>query len=258
MKKYLIIPLVLALFFTGCEQKTKNDGRGSSDGILDKTEILSKCLQEKDLASYVLHVHFEESSGTESEGERETNLYDGVLEKIKEPMVYHWKWEDKRGIGTKETEGYVLGDVRFYKDNNGEWTKKVLEEVGNNGQEPPTFEASVEFNPDSILESLGSYFEVTEKGDTYVASLESSSENIDEIRGILFEKSKDHSFFGELTSLKAQVVFEKDTGYPVSFESKGRFSKAEDAGTVEIRESGNYEKVNELEKIELPDELKNL
>lgn len=89
-----------------------------------------------------------------------------------------------------------------------------------------------------------------------MAELKSTPQNIDEIKNIIFE-DKDAPFYKELESIEAKFIFDRETNYPKSFEWELKFTD-ENGNSKTIRESGNYEKVNELKEIELPEEIKNL
>lgn len=55
MKKYLILPLILWIFLMGCSQGTKSNSSEDTEAV-DKKEIFSKLLREKDLMSYVVRL----------------------------------------------------------------------------------------------------------------------------------------------------------------------------------------------------------
>lgn len=76
------------------------------------------------------------------------------------------------------------------------------------------------------------------------------------LKNILFENSKD-SFLGDLTSIKADFTFKKDTYYPVLLEWEASFIN-ENNEVTQIKQSGNYENVNQLDEIIIQDEIKNI
>ena len=255
MKKYLIIPLIAVMLLMGCEQKNKSQTADANETQPVKSEVFSKCLKEKDLDSYVLKVNGEEIIKTEDKSK--TDTFEGTVEMIKEPLTYYAKWQNKDDEETHENQLYVKDDVRYLKDSSGKWTKETVTDEKNSDEEKAVFMNTGEINPNTLLEKLENYFELTESEDSYIAKLQSNSDNIGEINNILFKKSEGKQAFGELTSLKVELIYEKDTFYPVSFKIEISFEN-ENKETTEIKEAGNYEKVNKLDSIETPEEIKNL
>lgn len=125
-------------------------------------------------------------------------------------------------------------------------------------EESMNFVSTYEINPNSLLDSLEDYFTLTESGDVYTIELISNSENIDEIKNILSDNSKNNSIYGELTSLKVVMSFQKDNYYPVSFDLDSTFLNKDNDNETEIKQTGKYEEVNKLKNIEIPEELKKL
>lgn len=176
---------------------------------------------------------------------------------IKKPKVYHIKSQDINDNENNGTEEYVFDKVRFYRDNSGEWKKVLYEEkVKKSKEEKAYFTPQRVITSTTILKPLESYYELTESEDMYIAELESNPDNINEIRNILFDNSEDNLFFGELTSLKAEFLFKKDNYYPISYEWEVKFLNKDNKKVTKLKYSGNYEKVNELKSIEIPQEIK--
>lgn len=95
MKKYLkilILPLILSISLTGCGKSENKDTAQIENDLINKKEIFSKCLKEKDLSSYILKVNFEETLISKSNDKKEMNVSEGKVEMTKDPMTYHSKW----------------------------------------------------------------------------------------------------------------------------------------------------------------------
>lgn len=245
----ILIIMILAVIATGCK-KGGNDLKESKD--FDKDKAFDELIEEKDLKSYVLNSDLEAKS--EVDPEKENYTYSGNLDLIKDPLSYHSTWTSMDGDKKMESEEYVLDGFRYRKDENGTWTKEAVE--GENTEEKVAFVPKNNINGDSILKPLKQYYEMRETDTDIVAELKSSPENIDEIKNIIFD-DKDSPFYKELESIEATFTFDKKTNYPKSFEWEIKFVNEE--GKVKtIRQSGSYESVNELEKIEIPEELKSL
>ncbi|MBL7576275.1 hypothetical protein SAMN00017477_1328 [Peptoniphilus asaccharolyticus DSM 20463] len=254
MKRYLIVPLIVVMLLIGCSQNTKNNSDTTLEAT-NKKEIFSKLLREKDLMSYVVKTHSEVTFNAQSDEEKEITVSNGIVEVIKEPNLYHAKWEETNENAKNESEEYIIGKERFYRDNKNEWSKQLIEDTKSEGE--TTFVPKTKIDSSDILDKLEDFYEITESKGTYILKLESNSNNIIEIKNILFGKAEGNSFLGDLKSLKAEFYFEKDTYNPVSFDWEISLLNKENEVT-ETRKQGTYEKVNQLESIEIPEEIKNL
>ena len=257
MKKYLMVTLIVVMFLIGCSQGTKSNLSEDSEAV-NKKEVFAKLLREKDLMSYVVKTKSEATFNAQSDEKKEVTNSNGTVEKIREPKIYHAKWEGISDNTKNESEVYIIDKENFYRENKWEWNKKTIDDMNDNKEDIPTFVAKTTFDSNSILENLESYYEIVESQDIYILKLESNSDNISEIENILFGKDESNSFIGELTSIRAEFSFEKDTYQPISFEWEARFLNKENDEVTQLKQSGNYEKINQLEKIEVPEEIKNL
>lgn len=175
MKKYLIIPLIAVLLLAGCSQSAKSSNAETSG----ENEIFSKLIKENDLDSYAANIQSEIISDAEQD-DKEVITSNGNVEVIREPKISYEKSQvTDNGISVKY-EKYFVDNTLFYKVNSGEWNKEVIEEVNN--EEMPVFTPDSTISSSDIMSKLESYFEVSETEDAYKASLESNSENIDEIK----------------------------------------------------------------------------
>lgn len=257
MKKYLMVTLIVVMFLIGCSQGTKSNLSEDSEAV-NKKEVFAKLLREKDLMSYVVKTKSEATFNAQSDEKKEVTNSNGTVEMIREPKIYHAKWEGISDNTKNESEVYIIDKENFYRENKWEWNKKTIDDMNDNKEDIPTFVAKTTFDSNSILENLESYYEIVESQDIYILKLESNSDNISEIENILFGKDESNSFIGELTSIRAEFSFEKDTYQPISFEWEARFLNKENDEVTQLKQSGNYEKINQLEKIEVPEEIKNL
>lgn len=241
LRSFLLV-LIIAVIATGCS-KTNDAKKETKD--FDKEKAFSEIVEEKDLKSYILN------SEMTSKSEEDDYTSNGTLEIIKDPMTYHSTGTSVYGDKKLEFEEYVTDGFRYRKNEDGQWTKENFDKEGK-----ATFVSKNNINEDSILKPLKQYYVVSETDTDIVAELKSTPQNIDEIKNILFD-DKDAPFYGELESIEAKFIFDRETNYPKSFEWELKFTD-ENGNTKTIRESGSYEKVNELKEIELPEEIKNL
>lgn len=257
MKKYLMVTLIVVMFLMGCSQGTKSNSSEDTEAV-NKKEVFSKLLREKDLMSYVVKTKSEAIFNAQSDEKKEVTNLNGTVEMTREPKIYHAKWEGISDNTKDESEVYIIDKENFYRENKGEWNKKTIDDMNGNKEDIPTFVAKTTFDSNSILENLESYYEIVKSRDVYILKLESNSDNISEIKNILFGKDESNSFIGELTSVRAEFSFEKDTYKPISFEWEARFLNKENDEVTQLKQIGNYEKINQLEEIEIPEEIKNL
>lgn len=257
MKKYLMVTLIVVMFLMGCSQGTKSNSSEDTEAV-NKKEVFSKLLREKDLMSYVVKTKSEAIFNAQSDEKKEVTNLNGTVEMTREPKIYHAKWEGISDNTKDESEVYIIDKENFYRENKGEWNKKTIDDMNGNKEDIPTFVAKTTFDSNSILENLESYYEIVKSRDVYILKLESNSDNISEIKNILFGKDESNSFIGELTSIRAEFSFEKDTYKPISFEWEARFLNKENDEVTQLKQIGNYEKINQLEEIEIPEEIKNL
>ena len=243
LKSFLLV-LIIAIIATGCSKKS-DDMKETKD--FDKEKAFNEIVEEKDLKSYILNS--EMTSKSEKDGDEYTS--NGTLEIIKDPMSYHSTGTSVDGDKKLEFEEYVTDGFRYRKNESGQWTKENFDKEGK-----ATFVSKNNINGDSILKPLKQYYVMSETDTDIVAELKSTPENLDEIKNILFD-DKDAPFYGELESIEAKFIFDRKTNYPKSFEWELKFVD-ENKNVKTIRQSGSYEKVNELEKIEIPEELKSL
>lgn len=251
MKKYLIIPIMLALVLVGCSQDKESQPGSSEEGI-NKEEIFAKFVDEKDLKSYRQKGRYEVVTKGE-DGQVEREVSEGLIEAIKEPSCIHRIWKNQEA--TDELEDYLLGNLRFSRRNHGEWDREELKGPDDQTGEQTRFIGQTVIDAQSILKPLKDYYELTEEEDTYRVNLESNPENIDQIKKILLEKPETASFFENLSSLKAKFTFAKESYEPLSFVWEAKFDDLATREAIEIKRTGEYRDINQVEKIDLPEDL---
>lgn len=74
MKKYLIIPLIIAITLAGCSKnKTSNLTEGAE--TLSQKEIFTKFMDDEDLRSYILKTNAKEMISLDSGQKEETSIF---------------------------------------------------------------------------------------------------------------------------------------------------------------------------------------
>lgn len=245
MKKYLLVPLILSIILAGCTEKNQTESKKA----LNKEEIFTEFVEEKDLDSYVLKCENEITFGENPEDKIES---EGIIEMTEKPKVYHSKWK-AIGDTKEEIEYYTLENSTYFKENDGEW-QEMPSEKDEGRMEKNYFVGGEVIGIDMIFKPLKEYYKLTENEDTYIAKLSSDSENMEKIKNILYGEKNQKEFLGELSALETKFVFEKGDFNPKSFEWRAKFLSENDE-ILEIKQSGQYEKINELKNIEIPQEL---
>lgn len=255
-KKILITLIITMIFFLACSKNLDNT-ENTGQVIKDDNKILSSFLDEEDLKSYTLKT--ESLWQVDSSDKKEKTESMGLFETIKDEKISHSKWENDEGDKKSQNEEFIIGNVIFNRDNKGKWTKLSSDKKTADGKEDKaSFTGKTFISSKIILNKLGKYIKLTEDKSFYRAELDSNSSNIKEIRKIIFPNDEDKSFLGELTSLKGEFVFRKDNFYPNSFEWQGEFLNKDNNEHTILIQKGTYDKVNKLEKIEIPQEVKSL
>ena len=235
-KKFLITLVLTMIFLLACSKnsdKTENTCKIPED----KNKVISSFVYDEDLKSYTLKT--ESLWQVDSPDKKEKTKSMGLFETIKDEKISHIKWENDEGDNKSQNEEFIIGNVIFNRDNKGKWTKLSTDKKLSDGKENKTyFTGKTLISSKIILNKLGKYIKLTEDKSFY--------------------NYEDKSFFGELTSLKGKFVFRKDNFYPNSFELQGEFLNKDNNEHTIIRQRGAYDKVNKLEKIEIPIEITNL
>lgn len=234
MKRKILLGLGLLVCLMACGQ-VENSPSSKDQESQNQEKIFSRIKEEGDLRSYCLE--------TKTQGDSYEMI--SQIEAMKEPNISHIQWESQEGDKIEKGEEFRLDDSIFHKKTDGSWEKR-----------PPMkgsqFKAKTELNTKTLLRPLERFYQVKEEGDAYILTLASGDENIQEIKTILQGKES----FDELMSLKVTFSFDKKTGFPLSYDWKAQVHNKESKEERTIRQKGQYSRVNELEGLELPDEIK--
>lgn len=254
MKKTIVLIMIMGLFLVGCSRKIGDQPAQMAQGP-GREEVLSRLLDREDLDTYILSFKSYIGSLSESGEKRALFQTSGLEEKTKEPRLYHrvWRDQDEEGNLTVEREEYISDKARVYRQGGGEWEKDLFQEKKD---QVATFKPEREMNFSRILETLKDYFSLDESGEAYSLTFTSTGDNIKEVQKILFEEMGENTFPGQVQSLNVDFTYEKETYYPRSYKMEMEFFDGESKEVLEIKQSGTYEKVNQVDKIDLPQEIK--
>lgn len=213
---------------------------------LSKEELFSKLNELPSLESYKVETRSEKIAKANSDNLGIINSTDAKLEYIKEPHIYHALYEiHDPAVGEMETETYQNGKVAVTRQDASGWMKTEI----------PENEANDENN--MIVNELDDYYTVSETDDYYIIEIETSPDNLEEIKDLIMGDEFKQIFDGELTTIRINHKFDKETLYPISYALEAE-SINEIGDLTLYKNSDVYKEVNAVEEIPIPDEVKAL
>ena len=213
---------------------------------LSKEELFSKLNELPSLESYKIETTAEKIAKANSDNPEIINSTDAKLEYIKEPHIYHalYKIHDP-AVGEMETESYQNGKVAVTRQAASGWMRTEI----------PENEANDENN--IIVNELDDYYTVSETDDYYLIEIETTPDNLEEIKDLIMGDEFEQIFDGELTTIRISHIFDKETLYPSSYALEAE-SINENGDLTLYKNSDVYKEVNAVEEIPIPDEVKAL
>lgn len=213
---------------------------------LSKEELFSKLNELPSLESYKIETTAEKFAKANSDNPEIINSTDAKLEYIKEPHIYHALYEiHDPAVGEMETETYQNGKVAVTRQDASGWMKTEI----------PENEANDENN--TIVSELDDYYTVSETDDYYLIEIETTPDNLEEIKDLIMGDEFEQIFDGELTTIRINHKFDKKTLYPISYALEAE-SINENGDLTLYKNSDVYKEVNAVEQIPIPDEVKAL
>ena len=213
---------------------------------LSKEELFSKLNELPSLESYKIETTAEKIAKANSDNPEIINSTDAKLEYIKEPHIYHALYEiHDPAVGEMETETYQNGKVAVTRQDASGWMKTEI----------PENEANDENN--IIVNELDDYYTVSETDEYYIIEIETTPDNLEEIKDLIMGDEFEQIFDGELTTIRINHKFDKKTLYPISYALEAE-SINENGDLTLYKNSDVYKEVNSVEEIPIPDEVKAL
>ncbi len=213
---------------------------------LSKEELFSKLNELPSLESYKIETTAEKIAKANSDNPEVISSTDAKLEYIKEPHIYHALYEiHDPTVGEMETETYQNGKVAVTRQDASGWMKTEI----------PENEANDENN--IIVNELDDYYTVSETDEYYIIEIETTPDNLEEIKDLIMGDEFEQIFDGELTTIRINHKFDKETLYPISYALEAE-SINENGDLTLYKNSDVYKEVNAVEEIPIPDEVKAL
>lgn len=191
-----------------------------------------------------------------------TSHFDGTA--TTDPLAMHMNGKMGTNGQSANIEMYMTGSGMYMKDQNGEWMKfpsKMFGEMMKINEQTKPIEELKE------LKTFADDFSIEEKDGHYVLKLSTGGERFtdyvkDNMKSAMPEGSFDNKAFEKMTlnEVNYQFVLNKDTYYPTALEVKMDMSMESPTGkklNLVQNISGTYSKYNKVEKIVVPDEIKN-
>lgn len=227
------------------EEEKKSESKEEGEK-LSKEELFSKLNELPSLESYKIETTAEKIAKANSDNPEIINSTDAKLEYIKEPHIYHALYEiHDPAVGEMETETYQNGKVAVTRQDASGWMKTEI----------PENEANDENN--IIVSELDDYYTVSETDDYYLIEIETTPDNLEEIKDLIMGDEFEQIFDGELTTIRINHKFDKETLYPISYALEAE-SINENGDLTLYKNSDVYKEVNAVEEIPIPDEVKAL
>lgn len=239
------------------EEKTKNkaedtfednktENKEAKEKELSKEELFSKLNELPSLESYKIETRSEKIAKANSDTPEVISYTDAKLEYIKEPHIYHSLYQiHDPAVGEMETESYQNGKVAVTRQDASAWMRTEI----------PENEANDENN--IIVNELDDYYTVSETDDYYLIEIETSPDNLEEIKDMIMGDEFEQIFDGELTTIRISHKFDKKTLYPISYSLEAE-SINENGDLTLYKNNDVYKDVNAVEEIPIPDEVKAL
>ena len=227
-------------------ENNKTESQEAKEEELSKEELFSKLNELSSLESYKIETRSEKIAKANSDNPEVISYTDAKLEYIKEPHIYHSLYQiHDPAVGEMETESYQNGKVAVTRQDASAWMRTEI----------PENEANDENN--IIVNELDEYYTVSETDDYYLIEIETSPDNLEEIKDLIMGDEFEQIFDGELTTIRINHKFDKKTLYPISYDLEAE-SINENGDITLYKNNDIYKEVNAIEEIPIPDEVKAL
>ena len=228
------------------ENKIESKETKEEEKNLSKEELFSKLNELPSLESYKIETTAEKIAKANSDNPEVINSTDAKLEYIKEPHIYHALYQiHDPAVGEMETETYQNGKVAVTRQDVSGWMRTEI----------PKNEANDENN--TIVTELDDYYTVSEADGYYLIEIETTPDNLEEIKDLIMGDEFEQIFDGELTTIRINHKFDKKTLYPISYALEAE-SINENGDLTLYKNSDVYKEVNAVEEIPIPDDVKAL
>ena len=227
-------------------EDNKTESKEAKEEKLSKEELFSKLNELPSLESYKIETRSEKIAKANSDNPEVISYTDAKLEYIKEPHIYHSLYQiHDSAVGEMETESYQNGKVAVTRQDASAWMRTEI----------PENEANDENN--IIVNELDDYYTVSETDDYYIIYIETSPDNLEEIKDLIMGDEFEQIFDGELTTIRINHKFDKINLYPISYSLEAE-SINENGDLTLYKNNDVYKDVNAVKEIPIPDDVKAL
>ena len=228
------------------DEDNKTESKEAKEEKLSKEELFSKLNELTSLESYKIETRSEKIAKANSDNPEVISYTDAKLEYIKEPHIYHSLYQiHDSAVGEMETESYQNGKVAVTRQDASAWMRTEI----------PENEANDENN--IIVNELDDYYTVSETDDYYLIEIETSPDNLEEIKDLIMGDEFEQIFDGELKTIRINHKFDKINLYPISYSLEAE-SINENGDLTLYKNNDVYKDVNAVKEIPIPDEVKAL
>ena len=230
------------------EDKSTKTEEANENQSLSKDELFDM-ITSNDMNSYKLNTEGKTEQVTANDDLILMDSYDSQVEFTKDPIAYHTFYHMNKPEAQIDVEYYSNGQTWVIRQDGGEWFEMPYEE----GSEQMMADAKKQ--SDASLKSLKEYYTVEQTNSSYIVELVSSLENIDAIKDVILGTDSYQDLVGQPTYISYKHEYSKDGYHPMTFESVMEFTN-NNGDITTISQNGEYKEVNQIDKIEFPEEIK--
>lgn len=230
------------------EDQADKTEEASEDQSLSKDELFD-LIASSDMVSYKLNVEGKTEQVTANDDLIVMDSYDSQIEFTNDPIVYHTFYHINRPEAEIDVEYYSNGQTWIYRQDGGNWEEIPSEE----GSEQMIADAKEQ--SEASLKALSEYYTIEETDTSYIVELVSTPENIDAIKDVILGTDSYEDLVGQPTHISYKNEYSKDAYHPMTFESVMEFTN-DNGDITTISQNGEYKEVNQIDKIEFPEEIK--
>lgn len=232
------------------EDSVEDNKVDKEENKISKEELFSKLDELPDLESYKIETNVEKIAKANSDNPEVISNTIAKLEFMKDPYIYHALYQiHDPAVGEMETETYQNGAIAVTRQDANGWMKTEIPEDESN--------ANSNGQNNTIVRELDDYYTVSETDDYYIIGLETTPENLNEIKDLIMEGGYEQIFDGELTTIRIIHKYDKKNLYPISFDLEAE--SINEAGDLTLYKNNDiYKEVNAVDEIIIPDEVKAL
>lgn len=280
-KRMALLVLMLVLLITACNGQNETTAGGGKEADVDVVALLTEVQQKsEELQSMHMDMTLSQTMGMASLTESSENVSETMtmdsdikMDIIVEPISAYMDMTMTlpMGMGSSEDtmrmEMYMTEESVYMKvplepaSPEGSWMKMNISEMTGFGYDPQDMKNSMASEETmNALKELKDDVTVTDQGDTYLITFKGTGEKAQKLFDAQLQAvgNSEQLEGGEITfnSIDYQYLVSKETKIPVSLKADMDYVVmiGEESMPIIQKIEGTFSKINEIEKIEIPQE----